>query len=56
MAKFTRAPAGVKNHHAYLGGLLEHVVNLMEVVLRVAPRYPRDRPQSASHGPHSCTT
>jgi 3'-5' exoribonuclease len=40
MAKFARAPAGVKNHHAYLGGLLEHVVNLMEVVLRVSPCYP----------------
>jgi 3'-5' exoribonuclease len=41
MAKFTRAPAGIKNHHAYLGGLLEHVVNLMEVVLRVSPCYPQ---------------
>jgi 3'-5' exoribonuclease len=41
MAKFTRAPAGVKNHHAYLGGLLEHVVNLMEVVLRIGPCYPQ---------------
>ncbi len=40
MRKFTRAPAGVKNHHAYLGGLLEHVVNLMEIVLKVAPFYP----------------
>lgn len=40
MNKFTRAPAGVKNHHAYVGGLLEHVVNLMEVVTRVAPCYP----------------
>jgi 3'-5' exoribonuclease len=40
MAKFTRAPAGVKNHHAYHGGLLEHVVNLMEVTGRVAPLYP----------------
>ena len=27
----------MKNHHAYLGGLLEHVVNLMELVTRVAP-------------------
>ena len=44
MAKFTRAPAGVKNHHAYLGGLLEHVVNLMEVVLRVSPCYPEVDP------------
>jgi 3'-5' exoribonuclease len=41
MAKFTRAPAGVKNHHAYQGGLLEHVVNLMEVVLRISPCYPQ---------------
>ena len=24
MAKFTTAPAGMKNHHAYQGGLLEH--------------------------------
>ena len=40
-AKLTRAPAGIKNHHAYLGGLLEHVVNLMEVVLRVSPCYPQ---------------
>lgn len=40
MGKFTRAPAGVKNHHAYVGGLLEHVVNLMEVVTRVVGCYP----------------
>jgi len=40
MGKFTRCPAGVKNHHAYVGGLLEHVVNLMEVIERVAPCYP----------------
>ena len=41
MARFARAPAGVKHHHAYHGGLLEHVVNLMEVVSRVAPCYPQ---------------
>jgi 3'-5' exoribonuclease len=41
MGKFTTAPAGMKNHHAYQGGLLEHVVSLMELVLVVAPRYPR---------------
>lgn len=41
MAKFAAAPAGMKNHHAYQGGLLEHVVGLMELVLVVAPRYPR---------------
>ncbi len=41
MAKFARAPAGVKHHHAYQGGLLEHVVNLMEVALKIAPCYPQ---------------
>jgi 3'-5' exoribonuclease len=41
MAKFTAAPAGMKNHHAYKGGLLEHVVGLMELVQVVGPRYPR---------------
>ena len=41
MAKLSLAPAGTKNHHAYHGGLLEHVVTLMEVVLRVAPCYPQ---------------
>lgn len=39
MQKFTQAPAGVKHHHAYHGGLLEHVVTLMELVLRVADLY-----------------
>ena len=41
MAKFTTAPAGMKNHHAYQGGLLEHVVSLLELIVVVAPRYPR---------------
>jgi 3'-5' exoribonuclease len=41
MGRFTRAPAGIKHHHAYQGGLLQHVVNLMEVALRVAPCYPQ---------------
>ncbi|MGI6419286.1 MAG: 3'-5' exoribonuclease YhaM family protein [Thermoguttaceae bacterium] len=41
MDKFTRAPAGIKLHHAYQGGLLEHVVNLMDVASRVAPCYPQ---------------
>ncbi len=40
MRKFSRAPAGVKNHHAYVGGLLEHVVSLMDLVGRVAGLYP----------------
>ena len=33
------APAGIKAHHAYQGGLLEHVVSLMELSLLVADRY-----------------
>ncbi len=40
MQGFTQAPAGTKAHHAYLGGLLEHVVNMMEVADRIAPLYP----------------
>ncbi len=39
MAKFTAAPAGVKLHHAYRGGLLEHVVGLMELCSVVADHY-----------------
>jgi 3'-5' exoribonuclease len=37
---FCAAPAGVRNHHAYVGGLLEHVVNLMDAGERIAPVYP----------------
>ncbi len=40
VSKLSQAPAGVKNHHAYQGGLLHHVVSLMELVDVVAPRYP----------------
>jgi 3'-5' exoribonuclease len=40
MAAFERCPAGVKHHHAYAGGLLAHVVNLMRLADRVAPLYP----------------
>ena len=41
MCKYTSAPAAIKNHHAYRGGLLEHVVNMLEVVLRIADLYPQ---------------
>ncbi len=41
MEKCTRSPAALKNHHAYCGGLLEHVVTLMEVVLKIGPCYPQ---------------
>jgi 3'-5' exoribonuclease len=44
MAKFTTAPAGVKNHHAYRGGLLQHVLSLMQLVSLVATHYPTLEP------------
>jgi 3'-5' exoribonuclease len=40
MDGLTRCPAGVKLHHAYHGGLLEHIVNLLETAVRVVDLYP----------------
>lgn len=40
MTHLKNVPAGVKAHHAYLGGLLEHVVNLMEAGDRICGLYP----------------
>lgn len=40
MSKFSQAPAGIKHHHAFRGGLLQHVVNVMELCALIAPRYP----------------
>ena len=40
MEKFCRVPAGIKLHHAYEGGLLEHTVTMLEVVKRILPFYP----------------
>src|SRR5205807_6007637 len=37
---FCKAPAGVRNHHAYVGGLLEHVVTMLDAADRIAPLYP----------------
>jgi 3'-5' exoribonuclease len=37
---FAAAPAGVKLHHAYVGGLLEHTVTMMEIADRLLPFYP----------------
>jgi 3'-5' exoribonuclease len=38
--KFTTAPAGIKNHHAYHAGLLEHVVTLLTAADRIIDLYP----------------
>jgi 3'-5' exoribonuclease len=40
MRAFTTCPAGVKLHHAYVGGLLEHVVSMMDAADRLLPLYP----------------
>ncbi len=37
---FRRAPAAKVLHHAWIGGLLEHVVFLLRLCARVAPQYP----------------
>ncbi len=41
MRQFSQAPAGIKAHHAYHGGLIEHVVNIMETARRIADLYPK---------------
>jgi len=40
MGDFSRAPAGIKAHHAYHGGLLEHVVNMLRAADRIVDLYP----------------
>ena len=40
MARLAQAPAGIRLHHAYAGGLLEHIVNLLETITRIADLYP----------------
>lgn len=34
------APAGIRLHHAYSGGLLDHIVNLSETAVRISDLYP----------------
>lgn len=40
MAGFCKAPAAMSFHHAYIGGLLEHTLNAIEVADAVAKFYP----------------
>ncbi len=40
MEKFRKAPAAMKMHHNYLGGLLEHTHNMLRVAVAVLPLYP----------------
>ena len=39
-ARYKRAPAAKSMHHAYLGGLLEHVVGLCELAKLLSAHYP----------------
>jgi 3'-5' exoribonuclease len=39
MARFRRAPAAQQLHHARLGGLLEHTLELLHLAKQVCPRY-----------------
>jgi len=39
-AKYKRAPAAKVMHHAYLGGLLEHVIGLCGLTKQIAAHYP----------------
>lgn len=41
MARVRRAPAAVSMHHAFIGGLLEHTLNLMKLAEAMLPRYPQ---------------
>ncbi len=40
LRKYTTAPAGIRNHHAYQSGLLDHVVTLLTIADRIAGLYP----------------
>lgn len=41
MDAFRRCPAAKSMHHAYLGGLLEHTLTLLQLADRVCPLYPK---------------
>ena len=40
MEKFCNAPAAMKMHHDCIGGLLEHVHNMLRVAVAILPYYP----------------
>ncbi|MHC4623807.1 MAG: 3'-5' exoribonuclease YhaM family protein [Planctomycetota bacterium] len=40
MEQFRKAPGGTSLHHNYLGGLLEHTVNMLRVAVAILPLYP----------------
>jgi len=41
MKQFCAAPAAMMMHHAYLGGLLEHTLGMLQVAQAIFPLYPK---------------
>lgn len=41
MTLFRTAPAAIQLHHAYIGGLLEHTLSLLQLGQRTLPQYPQ---------------
>jgi 3'-5' exoribonuclease len=41
MGRFCNAPAAMQMHHNYIGGLLEHTLNMLEVAEALFPLYPK---------------
>ena len=41
ISRFRKAPAAMTMHHAFVGGLLEHTLNVLELAVRVIPLYPK---------------
>lgn len=39
MKQYCEAPAGIKNHHAYNGGLLSHVVSMLRLARQIGDHY-----------------
>jgi len=39
MRRFRTAPAAIALHHSYIGGLLEHTLNVLEMALLIIPQY-----------------
>jgi len=44
MEKFYNAPAAMKLHHDYIGGLLEHTHNMLRAAVAILPLYPDVQP------------
>jgi len=41
VAAFKRAPAAMQMHHPFVGGLLQHTLNLIDACQRLLPMYPK---------------